>query len=62
MLAFHVNLSRTLQSLKDESGQDLIEYALLAALISVATIAALSPVATAISTVFSQVASALTAA
>lgn len=62
MLALYVNLSKTVQSFKDESGQDLIEYALLAALISVATVASLSPVATAISTVFSEVVSALASA
>ena len=41
--------------LNDEDAQDLIEYALLAVLISVACVAAIGPVATAIQTVFSTV-------
>jgi pilus assembly protein Flp/PilA len=40
---------------KEESGQDLIEYALLAALIAVALIASMSAVASGISSEFSQV-------
>ena len=40
---------------KEESGQDLIEYALLAALIAVALIASMSAIATGISSEFSQV-------
>lgn len=40
---------------RDESGQDLIEYALIAALIAVASIAAMSGLATAISSEFTKV-------
>jgi pilus assembly protein Flp/PilA len=40
---------------KEESGQDLIEYALLAALIAVALIASMAAVASGISSEFSQV-------
>lgn len=43
--------------LNDEDGQDLIEYALLAVLISVACVAAIGPVANAIKTVFDTVSS-----
>ena len=43
----------------DESGQDLIEYALIAALIAVVLIASLQGVATGISQAFSKVISAL---
>jgi len=40
---------------KEESGQDLIEYALLTALLAVALIASMGAVASGISTEFSQV-------
>ncbi len=45
--------------MKREEGQDLIEYALVAALIAVATIAGMSSVATAVNTLFSSIASTL---
>jgi pilus assembly protein Flp/PilA len=45
---------------KDEEGQDLIEYALLAALISVALVLILPGVAAAITTTFNNVIAALT--
>jgi pilus assembly protein Flp/PilA len=48
--------------LRDESGQDLIEYALVAALIALGAIAAMNGVATGISNAFSAVASDLTSA
>ena len=41
--------------LNDESGQDLIEYALVAAIIAVGAIATMQPIATAISKVFGTV-------
>jgi len=41
--------------LKDESGQDLIEYALVVALIALAATAGMSTLATKISTAFSSV-------
>ncbi len=40
------------QALREDHGQDLIEYALLAALLAVACIAAINPLATAIKGVF----------
>ena len=44
-------------TLLDERGQDLIEYALVAALISLAATVSMSGVATAISTAFSNIGS-----
>ena len=43
--------------LKDEQGQDLIEYALMAGFVAVAAGAVMPGVATSISTIFSKVAS-----
>jgi pilus assembly protein Flp/PilA len=48
--------------LSDESGQDLIEYALVAAIIALGATAAMSALATSISTAFSTVGSKLTSA
>ena len=48
--------------LRDESGQDLIEYALVAALIALGAIAAMQGVAQGISTAFSAVSSDLSSA
>ena len=46
---------------KEEEGQDLTEYALLLVLIALASMAALTPLATAINGVFTNAASNLTA-
>ena len=46
----------------DTRGQDMIEYSLIAALVTVAAIAAVPGISTSISTVFSKIASAMTAA
>jgi pilus assembly protein Flp/PilA len=46
--------------IRDESGATAIEYGLLAALISIAALAAMSLVGTKVSTAFSTVGSALT--
>jgi pilus assembly protein Flp/PilA len=57
------DLKRILSSvLSDESGQDLIEYALVAALIALGATAAMNSLATNISTAFSTVGSKLTTA
>ena len=48
--------------LRDESGQDLIEYALVAALIALGAITAMKGLATGISTAFSTISSDLTSA
>jgi Flp pilus assembly pilin Flp len=47
---------------KDVKGQDLIEYALMAGFVAVAAGAIMPGVATSISTIFSRVASTMTAA
>ena len=50
------------QILKNQKGQDLIEYALMAGFVAVAAGAIMPGVATSISTIFSKVASVMTAA
>ena len=47
---------------RDEQGQDLIEYALMAGFVAVAAGAIMPNVASSISTIFSQVSSVMTAA
>jgi pilus assembly protein Flp/PilA len=55
------DIKRTLSSLlSDESGQDLIEYALVAALIALGATAAMSTLATTISSAFTTVGTKLT--
>jgi pilus assembly protein Flp/PilA len=55
------NFKQILSSLlKDESGQDLIEYALVAALIALGATAAMSGLATTIGTTFTSVGTKLT--
>ena len=49
-----------LSLLQDESGQDLIEYALVAGLIGLAAVVAMSSLGTKISTAFNNVGSQLT--
>ncbi len=49
-----LKLSVMLQILKDESGQDLIEYALVVALIAFAATAGMSSLATAINLAFNH--------
>jgi pilus assembly protein Flp/PilA len=55
-LAMYVKLQ---DLLKHEEGQDLIEYALIAALIAVAAIAGMKNVASAVNSLFSNVSSLL---
>jgi pilus assembly protein Flp/PilA len=55
-LALRVKLQNLM---KQEEGQDLIEYALVAALIAVAAIAGMQSVASAVTSLFSQVSSLL---
>jgi pilus assembly protein Flp/PilA len=52
----------SVQALKDESGQDLIEYALVVALICFAATVGMNTVATGINNAFSTVASKLASA
>jgi pilus assembly protein Flp/PilA len=56
------NLILKLQILKDTRGQDLIEYALMAGFVAVAAGAIMPGVATSISTIFSKIASVMSAA
>ncbi len=57
------NLKQILSNfMSDDSGQDLIEYALVAALIALGATAAMSSLATVISSTFSVVGSKLTSA
>ncbi len=56
------NLILKLQVWKDTRGQDLIEYALMAGFVAVAAGAIMPGVATSISTIFSKIASVMTAA
>jgi len=56
------NLVWKLRISKDTSGQDLIEYALMAGFVAVAAGAIMPGVATSISTIFSEISSTLTAA
>jgi pilus assembly protein Flp/PilA len=51
-----------LKLVKDESGQDLIEYALVAALIALGAVVSMRTLATTISSVFSNVGSRITSA
>jgi pilus assembly protein Flp/PilA len=48
-----------LQFREDESGQDLVEYALLVALVALAAIGGVTKVASAVTTVFGHVSSSL---
>lgn len=48
MLELYVKLQNVLVALKEEDGQDLIEYALLGAFIAVVCVASISGLATAI--------------
>jgi pilus assembly protein Flp/PilA len=55
-----LNLHAKFQSLKNgEEGQDLVEYALLVALIALVSVSAVSNVAGAITTVFSNISASL---
>jgi pilus assembly protein Flp/PilA len=56
------NLLLQLKIWKDQKGQDLIEYALMAGFVAVAAGAIMPGVATSISTIFSKVASVMTQA
>ncbi len=60
MKSLFLNLSAKFQGLKNgEEGQDLVEYALLVALIALTVISGVSSVATAVNGVFSNISSSL---
>ena len=54
-----LNLYIKFQGLKNEEGQDLVEYALLVALIALVCVTGVSNVATAVNSVFTQISSSL---
>ena len=56
------NLIWKLRIWKDDSGQDLIEYALMAGFVAVAAGAIMPGVSTSISTIFSKISSSMAAA
>ena len=60
MKTLHLYVYAWLESLKQEEGQDLIEYALLVALIALFCILAITAGGQAISTVWARIAQALT--
>jgi pilus assembly protein Flp/PilA len=61
MVQFSVNVKQALTFLhREESGQDLIEYALIAALIALAATVGMGSVATAINVAFSSIGAKLT--
>ena len=60
MLKVFVKGQQLIQSvMTDESGQDLVEYSLLGALIAVACVATMSSLATAVITEFGKISAAL---
>ena len=60
MNSLYLNLYAKLQGLKNgEEGQDLVEYALLVALIALVCISGVSNVAAAVNTVFTNISSSL---
>jgi pilus assembly protein Flp/PilA len=60
MLKFYVKAQSALQSLKEEHGQGMIEYTLLAALISIIAVAVITATGTSVNTKFGTVSAALT--
>ncbi len=61
VLRLYVKMQNLRSALRnDESGQDLIEYALVVAMIALAATAGMSAVATSISTAFSKIGSRMT--
>jgi len=54
MLSLYIKLQTLAEALLDERGQDLIEYVLVASLISLAAIVSISGVATAIGAAFTS--------
>jgi pilus assembly protein Flp/PilA len=55
MLKLYVKVQQLMQSMKDESGQDLVEYALIGALIAVACTASMTALAAAITAEFGAI-------
>jgi pilus assembly protein Flp/PilA len=61
-LRLYVKARVMLSTLKDENGQDLIEYALVVALIAFAATAGMNTLATGINTAFSNISTRLNSA
>jgi len=59
LIEFYVEAQTIRESLKKEDGQDLIEYALVVALIAFAATVGMGQVATAINTAFNNIATRL---
>ncbi len=55
-------MNRLRSFVRDEEGQDLIEYALLVALISLVAVAAVTTAGSAVNNIFTSIAGSLTAA
>jgi pilus assembly protein Flp/PilA len=55
-------MTRLRSFVRDEEGQDLIEYALLVALISLVAVAAVTTAGSAVNNIFTSIAGSLTAA
>ena len=55
-------INRLRSFVRDEEGQDLIEYALLVALISLVAVAAVTTAGSAVNNIFTSIAGSLTAA
>jgi pilus assembly protein Flp/PilA len=55
MLSLYVKLQTLAEALLDERGQDLIEYVLVASLISLAAIVCVKSVATSVGTAFTTI-------
>ncbi len=62
MLNVYLSVRRRLASLKDESGQDMIEYAIVAALITAGTVAAITTLAGQITTLWTNLGTAISGA
>ena len=62
MLQLYVYLRNYLESLKAEEGQDLVEYALLLALIAIVAIAGITLAGNQVQAVWDRIATALTTA
>ena len=58
----HLALSNVIAFLRDDSGQDLIEYALVAALIGLAAVTGINKVSTSIKNAFTSISTSFTSA
>jgi pilus assembly protein Flp/PilA len=61
-MKLYIKTQNLLQSLKDESGQDMIEYALVLGIIAVGAVASLSTIAGNVTTAYAALSTSLAAA